>query len=47
MVGRSINRASLKAALSEIAGLEHHPVQRVSRGRYGVSVSASSDHDAV
>ena len=33
-LGRSINRASLKAALSEMASSESSPVRRASRGRY-------------
>jgi len=36
VLGRSLNRASLKAALSEMAASQNHPVRRVGRGRYDV-----------
>ncbi len=35
VLGRSVHRPSVKAALSEMAGSTRSPVQRVSRGRYG------------
>lgn len=34
MLGRSVNRASLKAALAEVVSSENRPIRRVSRGRY-------------
>jgi hypothetical protein len=34
VLGRSVNRASLKAALSEMAISQNHPIRRVSRGCY-------------
>jgi hypothetical protein len=35
VLGRSFHRPSLKAALSEMAASQNHPVRRVGRGRYG------------
>ena len=34
ILGRSVRRASLKAALAEMAASDASPVRRVSRGRY-------------
>lgn len=34
MLGRSVNRGSVKAALSEFAASGANPIQRVRRGRY-------------
>jgi len=45
VLGRSLNRASIKASLSEMAASQGHPVRRVSRGRYG-SISPKGEHDA-
>jgi hypothetical protein len=36
---RSVHRPSVKAALSEMAGLENSPVRRVSRGLYMASAA--------
>ncbi len=44
MLGRSIKRASLKAALAEMAASESIPVRRVRRGRYESTPANDAKH---